>query len=73
MKQESAQTRVETKVASNEGANVVCANTVREYESNDEFLKELNDVFREDYGIEMSQEELQESGRNLTALLTHFL
>jgi hypothetical protein len=70
MGQENTQLEVEKKVTATEVANVVC---VEEYENNEAFLRELGEVFKKDYGIELTRKELEESGRNLSALLSHFL
>lgn len=70
---ETAQIRSEEKATCNEVACAGLSENLQGYESNEEFLAELAEALIEDYGIELNMEELEESGRNLTALLNHFL
>jgi len=70
---QSTQVEKEARDTSKEVANLACLDSVDEYKNNEAFLKDLDDVFKEDYGVELNKEELKESGRNLSAMLTHFL
>ncbi len=43
------------------------------YKNQTEFLIELDQVLRKDYGARLSEKELQKAGRNIEMLLANFL
>ena len=47
--------------------------TTKPYKTQELFLGDLEEVFRKDYGVRLSEEELKEAGRNIETLLVNFL
>lgn len=70
---ETAQIGLGEKATSNEVVSAGLTEKLQGYDSNEEFLAELSEALKEDYGVELDKQELEESGRNLTAMLNHFL
>lgn len=51
----------------------VDATPPRAYKNEEDFLEDLAQVFREDYGFNASQSFLEASGKNVHILLSHYL
>ena len=46
---------------------------VKQYKTQAAFLEDLDTVFRKDYGVQLSEQDLKEAGRNVEILLANFL